>query len=69
MVPSYHYRIERTLSGSQTGFERYDTWYSVLDGLPMKTDRRVEVHSPSPIGSVTYTEHGNYILTSLTPQT
>jgi hypothetical protein len=68
VVPAYHYRVERTLSGSQTGSERYDMWYSVLDGLPVKTDRQVVVHSPSPIGTVTYTEQGNYTLTSLTPQ-
>jgi len=67
-VPTYHYYVDRSLSGSQSGFERYDTGYSVLDGLPVKTDRHVSVKSPSPIGTVTYTENGTYALTSLTPQ-
>jgi hypothetical protein len=43
-------------------------WYSVLNGLPLKTDRRVTVESPSPIGAVTYTERGTYTLISLTPR-
>ena len=68
LVPVYHYSVERTITGSQTGHERYQMWYSVLDGLPVKTDRQVEVKSPSPIGDVTYVEKGSYALTSLTPQ-
>ena len=60
--------VDRTLSGSQAGFERYDMWYSVLDGLPVETVRHVDVKSSSPIGTVTYTENGSYSLTSLTPQ-
>jgi hypothetical protein len=67
LVSAYHYSVDRTLSGSQIGSERYEIWYSVLDGLPVKTDRHVEVNSPSPIGAVTYTETGTYTLTSLTP--
>jgi len=68
LIPAYHYSVDRTLSGSQSGFERYDMWYSVLDGLPLKTDRHVTVKSPSPIGAVTYTENGTYALASLTPE-
>jgi hypothetical protein len=68
VVPAYHYNADRTLSGSQSGSERYDIWYSVLNGLPVKTDRHVKVTSPSPIGDVTYTENGTYTLTSLTPR-
>jgi hypothetical protein len=68
LVPAYHYSVERAISGSQAGRERYQMWYSVLDGLPVKTDRQVEVTSPSPIGDVTYVEKGSYALTSLTPR-
>ena len=68
LVPAYHYRVERTVSGSQTGSERDDVWYSVLDGLPIRSVRSVVVHSPSPIGTVTYTEQGSYGLTSLVPR-
>lgn len=68
VVPAYRYSVDRTLSGSQSGSERYDVWYSVLNGLPVKTDRHVTVRSPSPIGTVTYTENGTYALSSLAPQ-
>jgi hypothetical protein len=68
LVPAYHYSVNRTLSGSQAGSEWYDIWYSVLDGLPVKTDRHLNVKSSSPIGAVTYIENGTYTLASLTPQ-
>ena len=68
VVPVYHYSVDRTLTGDQSGSEHYDMWYSVLDGLPLKTVRRVTVKSPSPIGAVTYTEKGAYTLNSLTPR-
>jgi hypothetical protein len=68
LVPAYHYSVTRALSGSQSGSERLDMWYSVLDGLPVKSDRHVDVKSPSPIGTVTYRENGTYALASLTPQ-
>lgn len=67
-VPAYRYRVERTITGSQEGTERYDFWYSVADGMPVRTVRAVVVHSPSPIGTVTYSERGNYTLASLTPR-
>ena len=67
-VAAYHYRVERSVSGSQTGSEHYDMWFSALDGLPVKTERSVEVHSPSPIGTVTYTEQGSFTLDSITPR-
>jgi len=67
-VPAYRYRVERTITGSQTGTERYDMWYSVADGMPVRTNRQVVVHSPSPIGTVTYTENGSYTLTALQPK-
>lgn len=66
-VPAYEYRIERTITGSQTGSERVRVWYSARDGLPLRIDRTVRVESPSPIGAVTYTEHGTCVLASLEP--
>lgn len=69
MVSAYHYVVDRTVTGSQSGHEHYDMWYSVRDGLPLKTDRRVTVKSPSPVGAVTYSEAGTYALISLVPQT
>jgi hypothetical protein len=68
LVPAYHYSVDRKVTGSQSGAEHYDMWYSVRDGLPLKTNRNVKVKSPSPIGAVIYTEKGTYTLTALTPQ-
>jgi len=68
LVPAYRYHVDRALTGSQSGYERYDIWYSVLDGLPIRTTRSVRVKSPSPIGTVTYKESGEYVISSLTPQ-
>jgi hypothetical protein len=34
----------------------------------VKGTRSVEVRSPSPIGTVTYTEEGSFALTSLEPR-
>jgi len=67
-VSAYHYLNELTLSGDQTGTERFDTWYALSDGLPLKTTREVRVASPSPIGDVIYTEHGSFTLSSLEPK-
>lgn len=67
-VRAYRYHGERTLTGDQTGREVVETWYRVRDGLPLRVSRDVLVESPSPIGTVTYTEQGTYALTSLTPR-
>ncbi len=67
-VRAYRYHGERTLTGDQTGREAVETWYRVRDGLPLRVTRDVVVESPSPIGTVTYTEQGTYSLTSLTPR-
>jgi hypothetical protein len=66
-VPAYHYRVDRGVTGSQTGSERSQFWYSARDGLPLRIERSVRVESPSPIGAVVYTEQGNCVLTSLEP--
>jgi len=67
-VRSYHYRYERSLTGDQAGTEEFEIWFAVRDGLPLREVRSVRVESPSPIGAVTYTEQGTYVLTSLTPR-
>lgn len=67
-VRAYRYRSDRTLSGDQTGTETSETWFRVPDGLPLRATRDVHVESPSPIGTVTYTEQGTYTLTSLEPR-
>lgn len=67
-VPAYHYRILRRLSGSQTGTEEMEMWFSASDGMPVRVTRDIDVDTPSPIGAVTYTEHGRFVLTSLDAQ-
>jgi hypothetical protein len=69
-VASLHYRFDRELSGDQTGSERVDMWFAEDSGLPVRNTREISVESPAPapLDSVTYTEHGGWRLTSLTPQ-
>ena len=67
-VGALHYRSERTLSGDQTGGETTHSWYSVTDGMLLRSTHDVRVASPSPIGDVVYTERGEFQLTSRTPQ-
>ncbi|HET9729010.1 MAG TPA: hypothetical protein VFR41_06285 [Acidimicrobiia bacterium] len=68
-VPAYHFRQERTLTGAQTGNQRVDFWFATDTGMPLRNERKYTVHSDSPIGTVTFTETGEFHLTSLTPQT
>ncbi len=67
-VEAHHYRQDRTLSGDQTGTQEDHQWYSVETGLLLRARSSVEAVSPSPIGDVTYTESGEYTLTSLRPE-
>ena len=67
-VPADHFRQRRTLSGSQTGTQTTDYWFAKRDGLPLRNKRVVTVHTNTVVGSSTYTERGEFELTSLTPQ-
>jgi hypothetical protein len=66
-VRSLHYRHDRTITGDQTGVNRVEHWYDAATGLLLKGVREVEVASPSPIGDVTYTESGSFVLDRLSP--
>jgi hypothetical protein len=70
-VPALHYRSTRELTGDQTGSERNDTWYAADNGLPLRNRRDIRVVSPAPapLNEVTYTEKGEWELTSLVPET
>jgi hypothetical protein len=70
-VDAVHYIAERTMSGDQTGTEHSEMWFAADTGLPLRNERTITVVSPapSPLDSVTYTEHGSWALQSLTPQT
>jgi len=67
-VAAHHFRQLRTLTGSQTGTQGADLWFAKQDGLPLRNDRDVTVHTDTIIGSSTYTEHGSFELASLRPQ-
>ena len=67
-VRAYHFRQERTLSGSQTGTQTAQLWFAMANGLPLRNVRDVTVHTDTIVGTSTYTEHGDFRLTSLRPQ-
>jgi hypothetical protein len=67
-VEADHYRVDRTLSGSQTGTEHSELWYAARDGLPLRIRRDIRVESPSPLGAVVYTERGMLTIGSLRPE-
>ncbi len=66
-VRAHHLRRMREISGAQSGEDVVDFWFAVDDGLPLRNERTITVRSGSPIGTVTFTEEGEFMLTSLTP--
>jgi hypothetical protein len=67
-VAAYVYRTDRTLTGDQSGREHDEMWFAVDTGLLLRYRRDSEVSSPSPVGSVRYTERGTVTATELTPR-
>ena len=68
-VAANHFHQVRTLSGSQTGTQDTDLWFAVGNGLPVRNERTVTVHTDTVIGNSTYTERGSFELTSLVART
>ena len=68
-IPSVHIEVQWTLSGPQVGTERDDLWYDAQTGLPLQNRRTIHVRTATPFGRSTYTENGEFVLRSLTPQT
>ena len=66
-VEALHYRRLRNLSEGQTGTEDTEIWFHPESGLPLRNQRDIEVRSGSLVGAVTYSEQGNFELTSLIP--
>lgn len=66
-VRAFHYVRRRTNSGNQTGTERSDVWFSAETGMPLRNERRLEATSDTVIGTVRYTEDGEFALTALAP--
>ena len=67
-IDAFHFRDRRTVTGSQTGTERFDFWLAPT-GLPVRGRQRIEVESDSPIGRVTYRQESAFSLVSLVPRT
>lgn len=68
VVAAHHYLRDRTMSGSQSGTEHADVWFSAESGMPLRNERSIEARTDTVIGEVTYTEEAEFRLTSLTPQ-
>lgn len=68
-VAANRFRQERKFTGSQTGTQSVDFWFAEADGLPLRNERKVTVDSSSPIGTITYTEEGRFVITSMVPRT
>jgi hypothetical protein len=69
LVTTRHLRQQRTITGSQEGDQVIDHWYAADTGLLVREERRSEVASDSPVGSISYAEEGWWQLTSLSPRT
>lgn len=65
-VEVLHFRDRRTVSGSQTGTERFDFWLTE-QGLPVRGRQRIVVDSGSPLGRVTYHQRSAFSLVSTSP--
>ena len=68
-VPTLHFREVATFGGGQTGTNVADTWFSTIDGLPVRGTWRTVVTSPTLVGASTLTGSGSFDLASLTPRT
>ena len=67
-VRAIHELDRTTVTGAQTGSAVENWWYSASSGLPLRMQRAISIHSPSPVGTVTYTETGSWEMASLKPQ-
>ncbi|MFA5882709.1 MAG: hypothetical protein WDA60_02560 [Acidimicrobiia bacterium] len=65
-IDALHFREERAVSGAQSGTEVFDLWLTD-QGLPIQGRQRIVVDSDSPIGRVTYTQEGAFVLVSALP--
>ncbi|HMS88961.1 MAG TPA: hypothetical protein PKE56_10980 [Acidimicrobiales bacterium] len=66
-VVTAHFVREREMSGAQEGTERSEVWFAVDSGLPVRNERAISVATDTPVGASTYTEDGEFRLTSLEP--
>ena len=67
-VTTLHFREVSTFSGGQWGTNVADTWFSTVNGLPVKGTWSTKVSSPSFLGTDTLTGGASFTLQSLTPR-
>ncbi len=61
------FRQVRTDTGAQRGSEASDVWLDARTGLPLRLTEDITVVTPTPFGTSTYTQQGEFQLASLTP--
>ena len=67
-VRAVHEVQRTTVTGAQSGTAVENWWYWASSGLPLRMQRVISIRSPSPVGTVTYTEAGSWQMTSLKPR-
>ena len=67
-VAAVHLRQEDQLTGAQTGANTVEWWFEPRTGLPLRVARTYRLDTASPVGSITYTEEGQWQVTSLEPR-
>ena len=67
-LDALHYRLERTISGDQSGTEDIHRWYAADDGMLLRVTTDTRVDSPSPVGDITFTVQGEMVLTDPGPR-
>ena len=67
-VAAVHLRQSDTLTGAQTGDNTVDWWFDPRTGLPLRAVRSYRLDTASPVGTITYTEEGQWQLTDLEPR-
>ena len=67
-VVSLHFHEVTHFSGGQTGYNIADTWFSTVNGLPVRGTWKTVVTSPTFLGTSTLTGTGAFRLSSLTPR-
>jgi hypothetical protein len=66
-VEAVHLQEKDRSTGAQTGDQTTDWWIDAQTGLPVRVDRSYRLDSPSPVGTVTYTEEGHGQIEGMTP--
>jgi hypothetical protein len=68
-VEVVHIGIDQDLVGSAVGSARIDYWFRQSDGLIVRYEKQISAERDTPIGSVTYSEEVEIMLTALQPVT